>query len=199
MAAKFLNSQPDVDLVLAVNPKFVYANDRSGRLVILDRIRGNLLSTVDWRDFVLVTPNTWTDRLLLGAQNGLLICLHDREYTRPVYHQQFDDVATRRLSRPVLIRPIEGKPLKQVLQGLALEYQVKIIISQAAFKEAGRELIDDKPVSCGRIEAGSMKEALDELVGGRNFDAMAQVLNGTVLIIPKRKEEKPAEKVNPDM
>ena len=28
---RVLNSQPDVDRVLAVNPKFVYATDRSGR------------------------------------------------------------------------------------------------------------------------------------------------------------------------
>ena len=42
---RILQSQPDVDRVLAVNPKFVYATDRSGRLVVLDRIRGNILST----------------------------------------------------------------------------------------------------------------------------------------------------------
>ncbi|MBI1916826.1 MAG: PQQ-binding-like beta-propeller repeat protein [Planctomycetes bacterium] len=70
--------------VLAVNPKFVYATDRSGRLVILDRDRGRELSRYNVRDFVVPTANELTDRIYLAANSGLVVCLHDRAYAAPV-------------------------------------------------------------------------------------------------------------------
>jgi len=70
--------------VLAVNPKFVYATDRSGRLVILDRARGRELSRYNVRDFVVSTSNELTDRLYLAANSGLIVCLHDRDYPSPL-------------------------------------------------------------------------------------------------------------------
>jgi outer membrane protein assembly factor BamB len=70
--------------VLAVNPKFVYATDRSGRLVILDRDRGRELSRYNVRDFVVPTSNELTDRIYLAANSGLVVCLHDRDYATPV-------------------------------------------------------------------------------------------------------------------
>src|SRR5262249_46755249 len=70
--------------VLAVNPKFVYATDRSGRLVVLDRERGRELSCYNVRDFVVPTANELTDRLYLAANSGLIVCLHDRDYPTPV-------------------------------------------------------------------------------------------------------------------
>lgn len=75
----------DAGQFLAANPKFVYAFDRSGRLLVLDRARGTTLSTYPAaRDFVFPVPNDWTDRVFLAANNGLLVCLHDKEYGRAV-------------------------------------------------------------------------------------------------------------------
>lgn len=193
-----INSQPFIDQVLAVNPKFVYANDKSGRLVILDRIRGNFLSCVDLRDFVVLSPNRWTDRIILAAQNGLIICLHDKEYVRPVYQQPLIDIAFRRLNRPVMIRPIEGIALKEVLKNLSVEYQIKIFISQAAFRDLGLDPIDDKLVVTPRIEARNMKEALDQLLAGREFNAIVEVLNDTLMILPRPRAEVPPERKAPD-
>jgi len=73
---------------LAVNPKFVYAADRSGRLLVLDGARGTELSSYDSHDFVVPVSNDLTDRLFLAANNGLLICLHDRQYARPFQNQK---------------------------------------------------------------------------------------------------------------
>jgi outer membrane protein assembly factor BamB len=69
----------------AANRKFVYATDPSGRLLILDRARGTQLAVYDAaRDFVVPITNDMTDRLYLASNDGLLICLHDREYATPL-------------------------------------------------------------------------------------------------------------------
>jgi outer membrane protein assembly factor BamB len=66
---------------LAENPKFVYAADRSNRMVILDRTRGTQLAIFEGaRDFVVPVSNELTDRVYLAANDGLLVCLHDRDY-----------------------------------------------------------------------------------------------------------------------
>ena len=76
-------SQP-AQRFLAANPKFVYATDRSGQLVVLDQRRGTYLSGYDTHDYVVPVSNEYTDRFYLAANDGLLICLHDREYPTPV-------------------------------------------------------------------------------------------------------------------
>jgi hypothetical protein len=70
--------------LLAANPKFVYATDRSGRLLVLDQRSGRVLSGYDTHDYVVPISNGYTDRFYLAANDGLLICLHDREYPAPV-------------------------------------------------------------------------------------------------------------------
>jgi outer membrane protein assembly factor BamB len=71
------------DRFLAVNPKVVYAADRTGRLLMLDRARGTQIATFDMRDFVIRPVNDMTDRVYLAANDGLLVCMHDRDYAKP--------------------------------------------------------------------------------------------------------------------
>ena len=85
---RFVEANPDADRLLAVNPKFVYAADKSGRLLVLDRGLGTELSSYDVRDFAFPVSNQMSDRLYLTANNGLIVCLHDKEYTKPVFHQK---------------------------------------------------------------------------------------------------------------
>jgi hypothetical protein len=72
------------DRFLAANPKFVYALDPQGRLMVIDQARGKELTTLDTRDFVIPIRNDRTDRLYLTANNGLIVCLHDRDYRKPM-------------------------------------------------------------------------------------------------------------------
>jgi outer membrane protein assembly factor BamB len=66
---------------LAQNRKFVYATDHSNRLLLLDRVRGTVLTSYDGtRDFVFPVANEMSDRLFLAANNGMIVCLHDRDY-----------------------------------------------------------------------------------------------------------------------
>lgn len=69
---------------VAANPKFVYAMDRLGQLLVLDYARGTRLSTFDTRAFVVPIGNEVSDRILLASHDGLLICLHDRDYATPL-------------------------------------------------------------------------------------------------------------------
>jgi hypothetical protein len=79
---------PAAQRLLAVNPKFVYASDGSGRLVVLDQRRGTVLSGLDTRDYVVPISNDLTDRVYLAAHDGLVVCLHDREYAAPVRNRR---------------------------------------------------------------------------------------------------------------
>jgi hypothetical protein len=84
LSGEKLWSNPKADRFLAANKKFVYALDANGRLFVLDRKHGTILSTLDTRDFVVPVTNELTDRLFLASNDGLLVCLHDRDYPKPV-------------------------------------------------------------------------------------------------------------------
>ncbi len=73
-----------VDLIHALNPKFIYASNGRGELLVLDRQRGLVLSEWDIRCYPVPVRNMTDDRLYLAANNGLLVALHDRAYTKPV-------------------------------------------------------------------------------------------------------------------
>jgi PQQ-like domain len=189
-----LTSQPDLDRVLAVNRKFVYATDRSGRLAVVDRIRGTILSTYDIRDFVVLTPNEWTDRLYLAAQNGLVLCLHDREYVLPFDHRKQETPLGHKLNRLVTLPAATDRPLGEVVNDLADQSQVKIFLSVAAFKKQGIEMIDLRKVSHPAIDGVAVRDALKIILDPVN--AVVEQAGDILLIIPKPpdKKEKPPEK-----
>jgi hypothetical protein len=83
----------NADRFLAANPKFVYATDRTGRLLVLDRARGVQLGVYGaaW-DYVVPVTNEITDRLFLASNDGLLVCLHDRDYARPARMKEYFDL-----------------------------------------------------------------------------------------------------------
>jgi outer membrane protein assembly factor BamB len=73
---------------LASSKNFVYAADKRGSLLILDRVRGTELAEYDVRDFNVPVRNDVTDRLYLAANNGLLVCLHDPANPTPVLQRR---------------------------------------------------------------------------------------------------------------
>ncbi|MFM7152065.1 MAG: PQQ-binding-like beta-propeller repeat protein, partial [Gemmataceae bacterium] len=84
----WFDSNPVADRFLAANNRYVYATDHSGRLMVLDRNRGSGLSFLHSRDFYFPVVNDVTDRLYLSANDGLLVCLHDRDQAQPVRHRK---------------------------------------------------------------------------------------------------------------
>jgi outer membrane protein assembly factor BamB len=189
------------DRFLAANPKFVYAADRSGRLLVLDRNRGTTLSTYDVRDFTVYINNELTDRLFLAANNGLIVCLHDRDYKTPVQHHREDligepavpvagDEARARELRNKLAEAVteeggEPKPLREMLKDLEKRYGLRFLVPERAFKEAGVEPIVDKPVSLPKGEKVPLGNLLKQMLDPVN--ATYQVVADTILIVPKPK------------
>ena len=68
---------------LAANPKFVYALDRQGFVLILDALRGTTLAAWDARDWTMHLANEWTDRMYLAAQDGQIIAVRNRDLPTP--------------------------------------------------------------------------------------------------------------------
>lgn len=96
----------NVQQFLAENKAFIYALDPNGRLVLLDRMHGNVLASIDTRDFVVPVVNELTDRLYLAANDGLVVCLHDRDYPRPWRVKAVEEKAPT----PAEAKPAEAKP-----------------------------------------------------------------------------------------
>jgi outer membrane protein assembly factor BamB len=191
-----LHSQPDVDQLVAVNPKFVYAADRSGRLVVLDRERGTLLSTWDTRDFPFLVVNDWTDRLYLAAHNGLLVCLHDREYRAPFFHREVESSLIRRLARPASFPPFVNKPVKDILRTLEIDFRLKAQISEQAFKDAGKESIANRAITTPRFEAPTLREGLQRILN--ECEATFEPVDETILILPGKPKPPPDKQPDKD-
>jgi hypothetical protein len=101
----------DAERFRAANPKFVYATDRSGRLLILDRARGTQLAVYDGgRDFVVPIANEMTDRLYLASNDGLVVCLHDRQYSTPLRMKTVSELQST--ETPAKKAPADQGPMK---------------------------------------------------------------------------------------
>ncbi len=141
--------QSEADRFLSASPKFVYALNRSGRLVVLDRARGFLLSSFDMRDYVVPVVNPHTDRLYLAANNGLILCLRDRDYpqpqvTRKISEREADAGKTPedrakeshdRLDKIVSFVESDPQPLNRFLEDLRRIHGIKSFVSEKSFRE----------------------------------------------------------------
>lgn len=90
--------QRDAAQFLAASKRLVFAADRFGNTLCLDRAKGRVLHSWNTREWGHRVVNEDTDRLYLVNHDGLVICLHDRdrEYAQPYFHN-----APRREGNPV--------------------------------------------------------------------------------------------------
>jgi outer membrane protein assembly factor BamB len=80
----------EADRFVAMNSKIVYATDSAGRLLLLDHARGTQIGMLNTRDFPVPIINDYTDRVYLGSNDGMLICLHDRDLPKPHINKQIE-------------------------------------------------------------------------------------------------------------
>ena len=86
---KWIN--PEASRFLAVNQRFVYAQDGVDRLLVLDYERGKTLAVWDGaRDWVVPVPNEITDRIYMASHDGQIICLRHRANIKPLKVTTFD-------------------------------------------------------------------------------------------------------------
>jgi outer membrane protein assembly factor BamB len=87
-------SDTAADRVIGANQELLYVRDRQGRLLAFDakrptdaaRKHSAPLASLDLAEFNVHIVNTASDRIYLAADNGLIVCLRDRnpKYARPV-------------------------------------------------------------------------------------------------------------------
>ncbi len=196
---RVLESNPDADRFLAANPKFVYAADYSGRLLVLDRQRGHKLSGFDTHTFYVPITNEVTDRIYLAANSGLIVCLHDKEYPTP-YRQrraeeEVSDPTNTLLGRAVTEPGSKPTSLRDMLDTLKQKYKVNFIIAERAFKDAGRDQPAGKLVQFPKVTEVPLGDALNQML--RPIGATFEVISDTVVIIPAAAAPAPAPAPGP--
>jgi outer membrane protein assembly factor BamB len=185
---------------LAANPKFVYANDAAGRLLVLDRQTGIRLSSYEAiRDFPILLSNGINDRLYLGANNGLIVCLHDRDYPVPFRHVRGEERAIdpqqaeveTKLDKLITDPGQEPAAISTVLKDLLGEKNgnIKFLISENAFKEAGMFGFEDRKAAIPKVTSVPLRDVLRRVLA--SVDATYQVIKDTVLVYPLTKKATP--------
>ncbi len=81
-------TNPDAVRVFAVSPRAVYAEDKRGNLLVLEKARGLRLASIPVSGFNFPIVNQLDDRVFLAAANGTLVCLHDKNYRRPEFQKK---------------------------------------------------------------------------------------------------------------
>jgi outer membrane protein assembly factor BamB len=185
-------SNTEADRFLAANPKFVYATDDSGRLLVLDHRLGHRLSIYDTRAFPVPVVNEQTDRLYLAANNGLIVCLHDKEYVKPVRHRKYDegDFASveEKLARKITDPGAKAAPLSAVLDGLRAKYNLAIVIAEPKFQEANRDSPANLPVDFPKVENRPLSEVLRQILDKVN--ATYEIVGEDIVVIPAKGKPK---------
>ncbi len=94
---------------LAASERYAYALDRNSNVVVLDRKRGTIQGRVSVPGFTTAYVNDVTDRIILGSDDGRLICLHDvASPTQKLYRTNALPKAPPRAEAPAA----EGMPEK---------------------------------------------------------------------------------------
>jgi outer membrane protein assembly factor BamB len=198
----------EADRFLAANPKFVYALDRAGRLLILERARGQTLGSLDVHDFVVPVVNDQNDRLFLAANNGLIVCLHDRDYPAPYFHLAQEprgpgaprpsldpkqrEQLQKRLQAPVTF-DMEGQPMpiRTLLSDWERRYQLRFSIAERAYRERGNLAVLEKAVTVPKVANVPLGDVLKQVLAQVDSDF---IVFDEILIFPAGKP-KPPEKL----
>jgi outer membrane protein assembly factor BamB len=200
---RVVHTQAEADRFLAANPKFVYALDRSGRLVILDRARGLFLARFDITDYVVPVVNQQTDRLYLAANNGLILCLRDRDYPQPVRQRKLSDREREagktpeerakelkdRLTQPVTLDAGDPRPLRQYLEDLRRMYGIKSFVSDEAYRKNMLPSPLDMKVKIPKVDKVPLSEVLQKVL--EDVGSTFVPVGDQIFIIPKAKAALP--------
>jgi outer membrane protein assembly factor BamB len=180
-------SNSTANFFLAANPKYVYALDNSGHLLVLDRRRGVTLSGFDTRDFVYPIVNEVSDRLYLAANNGLIVCLHDREYPQAIRHRQKEEDAENpvrmRLAEIVNLPDTPPMALRDMLASMTVRFKpLTFRIEEALFREAGRDSPAGENVKIQNAKDKKLSAVLKSILA--TINCTYEVAGETILILP---------------
>jgi outer membrane protein assembly factor BamB len=178
----------NADHFLAANPKYVYALDASGRFLVLDRRRGITLSGFDSRDFVFPIKNDVTDRIYLAANNGLIVCLHDRDYPQAIRHHLREEEAENPLRLRLNDRITDDTgtkemPLEEMLDRFAKRFPpLRFRIEETAFRDAGRESPAQMPVKMAPAKDKQLGVVIKDILA--SIQCVYEIIGDTIVILP---------------
>ncbi|MHB1426002.1 MAG: outer membrane protein assembly factor BamB family protein [Gemmataceae bacterium] len=182
-----VESNASANFYLASNPKYVYALDASGCLLVIDRRRGVTLSGFDSTDFVYPISNDVTDRIYLAANNGLIVCLHDREYPRAIRHRQREEESVNpiRLRLDERINEALGReiPLEEMLESWTKRYPpLRFRIEETAFRAANRESPARMGVKMPAVRDKRLGDVIKDVLAPIN--CTFEIIGDTVVLVP---------------
>ncbi|MGH7174703.1 MAG: PQQ-binding-like beta-propeller repeat protein [Gemmataceae bacterium] len=172
---------------LAANPKYVYALDASGHFLVLDRRRGVTLSGFDSRDFVFPISNDVTDRVYLAANNGLIVCLHDRAYPKPIRHrkreEEAEDPIRLRLEQPLNDVGTPEMPLSEMLVSWSRRFPpLRFRIEEEAFHDAMLESPARALVKMPNVKDKPLRTVLKDMLAA--IKCTYEIIGDTIVILP---------------
>ncbi len=89
---------PEAQRCLAISADRVYAVDRLGRLLILNKATGGQVARAPTGRWMFSVENDQSDRIYLGTPQGVLICLREQAQPQPLrYNQPVDAEAASEL------------------------------------------------------------------------------------------------------
>ncbi|MFO0946901.1 MAG: PQQ-binding-like beta-propeller repeat protein [Planctomycetota bacterium] len=85
---------PHLVRLIGVSKDFVYAANVNHDFVILARSDGHTIARFPAPDFKISSDNQFTDRLYMCTEDGLIVCLHEKNHEAPFAHPQKIDEPT---------------------------------------------------------------------------------------------------------
>lgn len=79
--------QPSLTQFVAASSTTIYASDRVGNLVLVDRGDGSVIGSVPMRSFVNRYENDRSDRIYMVTQGGLVLAMRERGQEFPIFHK----------------------------------------------------------------------------------------------------------------
>ena len=83
-------SHPNLNQFVAVLGETVATLDPDGNLVMVTREKGEVIGSLPSRRYKVRVGNERTDRIYLGTESGLVVCLRQVGHNFPVYHRYPD-------------------------------------------------------------------------------------------------------------
>lgn len=77
---------PQIRKFIGASKTRAYCLDETGRMIILDIKTGGKIGSLPTEQLDLTYTNWMTDRLYIGTKSGVLQCIHETGYTRPLMH-----------------------------------------------------------------------------------------------------------------
>ena len=131
------------------------------------------------------------DRLYLAANSGLIVCLHDREYTKPIFHQKQLSTGTantpeelkklalenlsHKVSHPGFQDPM---PLREAIEKLRKSYNIRLFCFDRAFLDSGKQPVNDKLVTIPKVNDVPLGDLIKQIVGqvGGTYELTGDVI-----------------------